>query len=75
MGRISALGLKPKGSTKENLTVKVDSEVLKDIELLEQRIAKNFPDYTFSKADVVQAALIEAVRGVSSALDRQAEKS
>jgi hypothetical protein len=74
MAKSAVLGLRTK-SQKENITVKVDGEVVEALKELEGRIEKDFPDLEFSRAAVVEAALADAVKTISAELDKRGKGS
>ncbi len=64
------IGLKRKGVERVRLDVKIDGILMEELAALEKRIEEEAPEYQLVRVDIIEAAFREAIRSLSSDLDR-----
>lgn len=65
-------GLKPNSSTTKTFSVKVDQTVLDRLKTLEERLARDAPDLSFDRSEVIENALEDAIDAANKELDKLA---
>lgn len=72
MSKIKLAGFTRKGSERITVTAKIDSAVMDDLKALEERAAKDAPDYDINRQLVIEEAFREFIRSGNAALDKLA---
>lgn len=70
MAKGSSSFLKPKSTANKSLSVKIDPSIFAQLEEIEQRIENEAPEFSLSRSDIVENAIVDAVKVVEKELDK-----